>query len=107
MIQKFQDKSESIDEKDNYVKEMPLLPELNADKNILLLIDEAHRSQAGGLGANLSNALPNAIKIGFTGTPIITENSKKKTHQIFGEYIDTYTIEEAVRDGATVQIIYE
>lgn len=105
MIHKFQEKDES--EKDAYVKEIKLLPELNNSPNILLLIDEAHRSHAGTLGANLSNALPNAVKIGFTGTPIITWKNRKKSHEIFWEYIDTYTIEQSVADWATVQIIYE
>lgn len=53
------------------------------------------------------NALPNAVRIAFTGTPIITGKHRKKSHEIFGEYIDTYTIEQAVQDGATVQIYYE
>ncbi|MBS8122503.1 type I restriction endonuclease subunit R [Candidatus Vampirococcus lugosii] len=105
MIHKFQSKDN--ENPDKYVKETKLLTELNNSPNILLLIDEAHRSQDGTLGANLSNALPNAIKIGFTGTPIITGKLRKKSHEIFGEYIDTYTIEQAVKDGATVQIIYE
>jgi len=105
MIHKFQERDETNPE--DYVKEIKLLPELNKSKNILLLIDEAHRSHAGTFGANLSNALPNAIKIGFTGTPIITGQNRKKSHEIFWEYIDTYTIEQAVADGATVQIIYE
>jgi len=105
MIHKFQERDEM--DKEAYVKEMKLLPELNDSEKILLLIDEAHRSHAGTLGANLSNALPNAVKIGFTGTPIITGQNRKKSHEIFGEYIDTYTIEQAVADWATVQIIYE
>jgi len=105
MIHKFQERDES--NPDAYVKEIKLLEELNDSPNILLLIDEAHRSHAGTLGANLSNALPNAVKIGFTGTPIITGQDRKKSHEIFWEYIDTYTIEQAVADGATVQIIYE
>lgn len=107
MIQKFQEKIPGEYSSDEYVKEIKLLEELNDSSNILLLIDEAHRTQSGTLWANLSSALPNAIKIGFTGTPIITDNSTKKSHEIFWEYIDTYTIEQAVADGATVHIIYK
>lgn len=83
------------------------LPVLNKSEKIIVLIDEAHRSHTTTLGANVMNALPNAVRIAFTGTPIITGKNRKKTHEIFGEYIDTYTIEQAVKDGATVQIYYE
>ncbi|MGO2133223.1 MAG: type I restriction endonuclease subunit R [Halomonas sp.] len=79
---------------------------LNASEDILVLVDEAHRTQAGDLHANMLRALPNAARIGFTGTPIIM-GDKKRTHDIFGEYIDRYTIKEAEQDGATVPILYE
>jgi type I restriction enzyme, R subunit len=79
---------------------------LNESPDILVLVDEAHRTQAGDLHANLLQALPNCARIGFTGTPIIM-GDKKRTHDIFGEFIDRYTIKEAERDGATVPILYE
>lgn len=79
---------------------------LNEDDSILVLIDEAHRTQAGDLHANLLAALPNCARIGFTGTPIIM-GEKKRTHEIFGEFIDRYTIKEAEADGATVPVLYE
>lgn len=79
---------------------------LNASADILIMIDEAHRTQAGDLHANLLKALPNAARIGFTGTPIIM-GDKKRTHSIFGADIDRYTIKEAEQDGATVPILYE
>ena len=78
--------------------------ELNTSDRIVLMVDEAHRGQYGGLGTNINVALPNAAKIAFTGTPLI--RSQKTTNE-FGTYIDTYRIDEAVRDGATVQIVYE
>ncbi|MEQ5801633.1 type I restriction endonuclease subunit R [Halomonas sp. H10-9-1] len=88
----------------------PILSEpfevLNTSEDILILVDEAHRTQAGDLHANMMRALPNAARIGFTGTPIIM-GDKKRTHDIFGEYIDRYTIKEAEQDGATVPILYE
>ena len=79
-------------------------PELNASEKIIVLADEAHRTQYGALGVAINAALPNAPKIAFTGTPLI---KSEKTSNAFGSYIDTYTIEQAVADGATVQILYE
>lgn len=79
---------------------------LNEDDSILVLVDEAHRTQAGDLHANLLAGLPNCARIGFTGTPIIM-GDKKRTHEIFGEFIDRYTITEAEADGATVPVLYE
>lgn len=79
---------------------------LNEDNSILVLVDEAHRTQAGDLHANLMAGLPNCARIGFTGTPIIM-GDKKRTHEIFGEFIDRYTIKEAEADGATVPVLYE
>jgi type I restriction enzyme R subunit len=83
-------------------EEYPLLSEAS---NIFVLADEAHRTQYGGLAANLRKALPNACFFGFTGTPI--DKKDRSTLQTFGSYIDTYTIEQAVADGATVPIFYE
>ena len=92
-MQKFQESDTDFD-----------FPELNASEKIIVLADEAHRSQYGVLGVALNTALPNAPKIAFTGTPLIkTEQTTKE----FGTYIDTYTIEQAVADGSTVQILYE
>jgi type I restriction enzyme, R subunit len=79
---------------------------LNEDDAIVILVDEAHRSQTSSLHANLMAALPNAAKIGFTGTPIMREG-KKRTERIFGPYIDKYTIRQSEADGATVPILYE
>lgn len=79
---------------------------INDDETILVLVDEAHRSQAGDLHAALQAGLPNAARIGFTGTPILM-GEKKRTHEIFGEFIDRYTIREAEADGAIVPILYE
>jgi type I restriction enzyme R subunit len=79
---------------------------LNDDESILVLVDEAHRSQAGDLQAALQVGLPNCARIGFTGTPILM-GDKKRTHEIFGEFIDRYTIREAEADGAIVPILYE
>ena len=79
---------------------------LNDDEAILVLVDEAHRSQAGDMQATLLAGLPNCARIGFTGTPILM-GDKKRTHAIFGDFIDRYTIREAEADGAIVPILYE
>ena len=79
---------------------------INDDDSILVLVDEAHRSQAGDLQAALQVGLPNCARIGFTGTPILM-GDRKRTHEIFGEFIDRYTIRQAEDDGAIVPILYE
>jgi type I restriction enzyme R subunit len=81
---------------------------VNPSERIILMIDEAHRTQGSDLGDNLFEAFPNATRIAFTGTPLITErHGEKKTVKRFGEYIDTYRLMDAVHDGATLQILYE
>jgi len=94
-------------------------PSLSDRRNIVVIADEAHRSQYGfatridaesgavttGMARNLRDGLPNASFIGFTGTPI--EFDDKSTPAVFGDYVDTYTISQAVEDGATVPIYYE
>lgn len=93
MVQKFQDAEAEGD-----------FSNLNPSDKIIVLADEAHRTQFGGLAATINAALPNAPKIGFTGTPLL---KTQKMDQAFGGYIDQYKINEAVEDGATVRIIYE
>jgi type I restriction enzyme R subunit len=81
---------------------------VNRSERILLMIDEAHRTQGSDLGDNVFEAFPNATRIAFTGTPLITEkHGNKRTVKRFGDYIDTYKLMDAVEDGATLQILYE
>jgi len=81
---------------------------VNDSSRIVLMIDEAHRTQSSDLGNNIFEAFPNAARIAFTGTPLITErHGDKKTIKRFGEYIDTYKLMDAVEDGTTLQILYE
>jgi type I restriction enzyme R subunit len=83
-------------------------PLLSERRNIIVIADEAHRSQydfIDGFARHMRDALPNASFIGFTGTPI--EKSDRSTPAVFGNYIDIYDIEQAVEDGATVRIYYE
>jgi len=103
MIQKYQDRDLDALRPDDKVGDLGLL---NDDESILVLVDEAHRSQASKLHAHLLQALPESARIGFTGTPILM-GDKKRTHTIFGEFIDRYTIRESEEDGATVPILYE
>jgi type I restriction enzyme R subunit len=102
-VQKFQELAGSGDPKKRSTRDEH--PVLSTADNIFVLVDEAHRSQYGGLAANLRQALPNACLFGFTGTPI--DKKDRSTLETFGPYIDTYTIEQAVADGATVPIFYE
>ena len=93
-------------------------PILNDRHNIVVISDEAHRSQYGlkatlkkdgsykfGYAKHMRDALPNASFIGFTGTPIASED--KDTRAVFGDYVSIYDIQDAVEDGATVPIYYE
>jgi type I restriction enzyme R subunit len=83
-------------------------PVLSDRRNIVVLADEAHRSQydfIDGFARHMRDALPNASFIGFTGTPIALTD--KNTRAVFGDYISVYDIQRAVADGATVPIYYE
>ncbi len=83
----------------------PRHPVLSDSPNLFVLTDEAHRTQYGSLAANLRIALPNAVFLGFTGTPI--DKKDRSTLSTFGPYIDQYTVEQAVADEATKPIFYE
>ena len=83
-------------------------PRLSDRDNIVVIVDEAHRSNydfIDGFARNVRDALPKASFIGFTGTPI--EAKDKSTTQVFGDYISTYDLTQAVDDGATVKVYYE
>ena len=83
-------------------------PRLSDRRNIVVIADEAHRSQydfIDGFARHMRDALPNASFIGFTGTPI--EKEDRNTRAVFGDYISIYDIQRAVEDGATVPIYYE
>ena len=102
-MQKFEDSDEPLTER----------------RDVIVISDEAHRSQYGleevvdpktgkikiGAARKIRNALPNATYIGFTGTPISKKD--KSTREVFGDYIDIYDMTQSVEDGATVPIHYE
>jgi type I restriction enzyme R subunit len=84
------------------------MPELTGRRSVVVLADEAHRSHyefTAGLAKNLRDALPNALYLGFTGTPI--ELADRSTPEVFGDYLDVYPMSQSVADEATVPILYE
>jgi len=83
------------------------LEELSNKENLYILVDEAHRSHYGFLASFMRTVLPNAKFIAFTGTPISKEDKSTLGEFYGGDYIDVYTITEAVADGATVELLYD
>ena len=92
LIQKF---NQNVDPNEGYTQR----------DNIIVISDEAHRTQYGTLALNMRNALPNASYIGFTGTPLFKDD--EITRQVFGEYVSTYDFQRAVEDNATVPLYYD
>lgn len=95
LIQKFQT---TDDEEGDF-------PVLSYDDDIYVMVDEAHRTQYKHLANNMRTSLPNAFYVGFTGTPI--EKETRNTRRTFGNYIDTYTIDQSLEDHTTVEILYQ
>ncbi|MCK2056981.1 type I restriction endonuclease subunit R [Methylobacterium sp. 37f] len=82
------------------------MPVLSARSDVIVITDEAHRSQYAQLAANMRAALPNAAFIGFTGTPLI-QGEESRTRDMFGDYVSVYDFAQSVKDGATVPLFYE
>lgn len=82
------------------------MPVLSERSDIIVITDEAHRSQYDQLAANMRAALPNAAFIGFTGTPLI-QGADSRTREVFGDYVSVYDFAQSVKDGATVPLYYE
>jgi type I restriction enzyme, R subunit len=80
-------------------------PELSDRSDIIVIADEAHRSQYDTFALNLRSALPNAAFIGFTGTPLMA--GEEKTREVFGDYVSVYNFRQAIEDNATVPLYYE
>src|SRR3990167_6513102 len=89
-IQKFQDIDGSISDR----------------SDIIVMTDEAHRTQYDRMAQNMHKALPQASFIGFTGTPLMA-GGEEKTRETFGDYVSTYNFAQSVEDGATVPLFYE
>jgi len=80
-------------------------PKLSGRSDIVVITDEAHRSQYDVFALNMRNALPNAAFIGFTGTPLIS--GEERTKEVFGDYISVYNFKQSIDDGNTVPLYYE
>lgn len=93
LIHKFQSKGEG-----RYAK-------ITDRDDIIVLVDEAHRSQYDTLAANMRSAMPNAFFIAFTGTPLMV--GEEKTREVFGDYVSIYNFRQSIEDGATVPLYYE
>ena len=79
--------------------------ELSERRDIIVMTDEAHRSQYDILALNMRNALPNAAFLGFTGTPLMA--GEEETREVFGDYVAIYNFAQSVEDGTTVPLYYE
>src|SRR5204863_4398066 len=81
-------------------------PEVLCDRpDVVVLTDEAHRSQYDTLAMNMRAALPNALFVAFTGTPLIA--GEERTRDVFGDYVSVYDFQQSIEDGATVPLYYE
>ncbi|MBY6045285.1 type I restriction endonuclease subunit R [Phaeobacter italicus] len=80
-------------------------PKLSDRRDIIVITDEAHRTQYDTLALNMRNALPNAAFLGFTGTPLMA--GEERTREVFGDYISVYNFAQSIADGATVPLYYE
>ena len=79
---------------------------LSERRDIIVITDEAHRSQYDQLALNMRQALPNAAFLGFTGTPLIA-GSSERTREVFGDYVSVYDFAQSIADGATVPLFYD
>jgi type I restriction enzyme, R subunit len=80
--------------------------QLSDRSDVIVITDEAHRSQYDIFALNMRNALPNAGFIGFTGTPLI-KGEEERTREVFGDYVSVYDFAQSIEDGATVPLYYE
>jgi len=113
LIHKFGVKSQSEEEDDNtasrdFIKELKeaLPPDFAPKGNLVVFVDECHRTQSGDLHEAMKAILPNAVFIGFTGTPLLKAD-KQKSIEVFGPYIHTYRFDEAVKDKVVLDLRYE
>lgn len=113
LIHKFGGKTQNEDEDDtssgrDFIKELraALPPDFAPKGNLVVFVDECHRTQSGDLHDAMKAILPNAIFIGFTGTPLLKAD-KQKSIEVFGQYIHTYRFDEAVKDKVVLDLRYE
>ena len=89
-----------------FLEELKLPRDFRAKGDFIVFIDECHRSQSGDLHKAMKSLLPEAVFIGFTGTPLLKKD-KQKSIEVFGGYIHTYKFDEAVHDGVILDLLYE
>ena len=110
LIHKFGGKEdgEEVGDVSGYVEEVKksLPPDFRAKGDIYVFVDECHRTQSGDLHEAMKSIIPNAMFIGFTGTPLL-KSDKKRSIEIFGRYIHTYKFDEAVKDKVVLDLRYE
>jgi type I restriction enzyme R subunit len=110
LIHKFgvKEEGEEVGDIPGYIQELKraLPPDFVAKGNLLVFVDECHRTQSGELHKAMKAILPSAVFIGFTGTPLLKVD-KQKSIEIFGRYIHTYKFDEAVKDGVVLDLRYE
>lgn len=88
-----------------HIQRGQVYPMISPRSDIIVITDEAHRTQYDQFARNMRNALPNAAFIGFTGTPLLA--GEEKTRQVFGDYVSIYNFRQSIEDGATVPLYYE
>ncbi len=91
---------------DEFIEELKKPVDFKPKGNLFVFIDECHRTQSGDLHKAMKAILPDAVFIGFTGTPLL-KTEKKKSIEVFGKYIHTYKFDEAVKDGVVLDLLYE
>lgn len=109
LVHKFRgDDEKDQGEAENFVRQLkkPLLEGFSPKGNLFVFVDEAHRTQSGKLHSAMKELLPNAMFIGFTGTPLLKKD-KASSIETFGSYIHTYKFDEAVEDGVVLDLRYE
>ena len=104
LIHKFRGREEG--DIDGFIKELSKPKDFSPKGNLFVFIDECHRSNNGDLHSAMKDILPDALFIGFTGTPLLKKD-KKKTLEVFGRYIHTYKFDEGVADGVILDLLYE
>jgi len=94
-----------VDDFEAFIRDLKAQPSHTVGE-VFVFVDECHRTQSGKLNETMKAMMPDAVFIGFTGTPLLKKD-KKTTLEVFGGYIHTYKFDEAVEDGVVLDLIYE
>jgi len=108
LVHKFGNRDENTQNQatDEFIKTLQIPSNFTPKGNIFIFVDECHRTQSGKLHTEMKRILPNALFIGFTGTPLLKQD-KQRSIDIFCNYIHTYKFNEAVADGIVLELLYE